>query len=165
MDGRCLWIKGLVQIKIVRINLDFIDCLNASLQRKSTVSSICLFAHRAAYANFRCGVALLKVETGRYLGQPLEAIICPFCPNRIEDEQHVILHCPAYDSLRQHLFRKASNLCEGFCRNDDIEKIIVLLSTKSLVRIVAKTCFLILRKRNTQLYIYITLYYFINIFA
>ena len=112
------------------------------------------FAHRAAYyAKFRCGVAPLKVETGRYLGQPLEARICPFCPNRIEDEQHVILHCPAYDSLRQHLFRKASNLCEGFCRNDDIEKIIVLFSTKSLVRIVAKTCFLILRKRNNLLYI------------
>ena len=34
--------KRLVQIKIVRINLDFIDCLNASLQRKSTVSSRCL---------------------------------------------------------------------------------------------------------------------------
>ena len=96
---------------------------------------------------------VLKVETGRYLGQPLEARICPFCPNHIEDEQHVILHCPAYDSLRQHLFRKASNLCEGFCRNDDIEKIIVLFSTKSLVRIVAKTCFLILRKRNNLLYI------------
>ena len=136
------------------------------------------FAHRAAYAKFRCGVAPLKVETGRYLGQPLEARICPFCPNRIEDEQHVILHCPAskqythiffrgpaYDSLRQHLFRKASNLCEGFCRNDDIEKIIVLFSTKSLVRIVAKTGFLILRKRNNILYIYISLCYFNNIFA
>ena len=61
--------------------------------------------------------------------------------------------CPAYDSLRQHLFRKASNLCEGFSRNDDIEKIIVLFSTKSLVRIVAKTFFLILRKRSNLLYI------------
>ena len=56
-------------------------------------------------------------------------------------------------SLRQHLFRKASTLSEGFCRNDDIEKITVLFSTKSLVRIVAKTCFLILRKRNNLLYI------------
>ena len=111
------------------------------------------FAHRAACAKFRCGVVPLKVETGRYLGQPLEARICPFCPNCIEDEQHVIVHCPAYDSLRKHLFRKASNLCEGFCRNDDIEKIIILFSTKSLVRIVAKTCFLILRKRNNLLYI------------
>ena len=49
--------------------------------------------------------------------------------------------------------QKASNLSEGFCQNDDIEKIIALFSTKSLVRIVAKTCFLILRKRNNLLYI------------
>ena len=79
------------------------------------------FAHRAACANFRCGVAPLKIETGRYLGQPPKARICPFYPNHIEDEQHVILNCPAYDSS---IFRKASSLCEVFCRNDEIEKII-----------------------------------------
>ena len=35
--------------------------------------------------------------------------------------------------------------------SDDIDKIIVLFSTKPLVRTVAKTCFLILRKRNNRL--------------
>ena len=84
MNGKCLLIKRLFKIEIIRIELDFIDCLNASWQRKSTVNSI--YAHRAAYAKFRCGLAPLRIETGRYLGQPLEARICPFCPNHIEDE-------------------------------------------------------------------------------
>ena len=30
------------------------------------------FAHRAAYAKFRCGVTPLKVERGRYLGNLLK---------------------------------------------------------------------------------------------
>ena len=83
------------------------------------------FSHREAYAQFRCGVASIKIETIRYLGQPLDARICLFCPNQIEDEHHVILQCPAYDPLRQNLFRTASTLFEGFCRINDIEKIIL----------------------------------------
>ena len=80
MNDRWLLIEMLVKIEIVETNLDFIDCLNASLQQKSTVT------HRAAYAKCGCGVAPHKVETGHYLGQPLDARICPFCPNHIEDE-------------------------------------------------------------------------------
>ena len=153
MNGRCPLIKRLVQIKNKRKKLRFYRLFKRFFATEEYCKLNMPFAYRAAYAKFRCGVAPLKIETGRYLGQPLEARICPFCPNHIEDEQHVILHWPAYDSLRQHLFRKASNFCEGFCRNDDIEKIIVLFSAISLVRIVAKTCFLILRKRNNLLYI------------
>ena len=83
------------------------------------------FSHREAYAKIRCGVAPLKLETGPYLGQPLDARICQFCPNHIEDEQHIILQCPACESLKQNIFRTASVLFEGFCRINDIEKIIL----------------------------------------
>ena len=98
-------------------------------------------------------MAPLKIETGRYLGQPLDARICTFCPNHIKNEQQVILQFPAYDSLRQTLFRKVTTLCEGFCRIDDTGKIIVLFSAKFFVHTVAKTCFLIRRERNNLLYI------------
>ena len=151
MNSRWLLIKRLVQIKIVEINWDFIDCLNASFPPKSTVKSTSLLHIEQHMPNIGVGGAL-KQETERYVGQPLEQPLGPFCPNHIEDKQHVILHCPAYDSLRQNLFRIAWTRCEGFCRINDIEKIIVVFSTKSLVRIVAKSCILILWKRNTVLY-------------
>ncbi len=34
------------------------------------------YVHRSAMAKFRCGVAPLKIETGRYENIPLEARIC-----------------------------------------------------------------------------------------
>ena len=153
MNGRCLLVKRLVQIEIVRINLDLRDCLNAFFATEEYCKLNMPFVHRVAYTKFRCGVAPIQIETGRYLRQPLEARICSFCPNHIEDEQHVILHCPAYDSLRQNLFRNASKFCKRCCRMDDIGNIKALFSTESVVHIVANTCFLIIRKRNNILYV------------
>ena len=57
------------------------------------------FTHSAASAKFRCGVVPLNMETESYVGQPFDARICPFCSKCIEDEQHVILHCPAFDTI------------------------------------------------------------------
>ena len=37
--------------------------------------------HRAAFAKFRCGVAPLPIETGRFENKPLEERKCPFCDN------------------------------------------------------------------------------------
>lgn len=46
--------------------------------------------HRSALSKFRCGVAPIHIETGRYEG--LEGLDrkCPFCDN-VLDESHVIL--------------------------------------------------------------------------
>ena len=109
-------------------------------------------SHRAAFAKFRCGVAPLKIETGRYMNLPVDLRVCPFCVNVTEDETHAILHCPAYEELRRDLFDKVRCHCNRFTQLDDIDKICVLFSTKSLVRVVAKTCFNILRTRNLILY-------------
>ena len=66
-----------------------------------------MFKHRLAFAKFRCGVASTRIETGRYEGLELKNRICPVCKNDIEDEIHVILHCPVYSDLRKTLFDKA----------------------------------------------------------
>ena len=44
--------------------------------------------HRAAFAKFRCGIAPLRIETGRYENKPLEQRKCPFCVE-VESETHV----------------------------------------------------------------------------
>jgi hypothetical protein len=62
----------------------------------------------SAYGKFRCGVAPLKIETGRYEGILTEnrLIFNNICHinNCIEDENHVLLYCPVYEDLRQYLF-------------------------------------------------------------
>ena len=45
--------------------------------------------HRAAFSKFRCGVAPLRIETGRYEGLAENLRLCPFC-NVVENEMHAI---------------------------------------------------------------------------
>jgi hypothetical protein len=47
-----------------------------------------------AYAKFRCGVAPLRVETGRYERKAVHERTCLYCINYVEDEFHVLMLCP-----------------------------------------------------------------------
>lgn len=107
--------------------------------------------HRSAFAKFRCGVAPIKIETGRYENLAVEERICPFC-NNIEDEMHVILDCSVYDDLRVTLFDKAADICPGFNNISNLEKFKTLFSEQGLIRFCAKTCFNILMRRNSLLF-------------
>ena len=49
-------------------------------------------SHRSALAKFRCGVAPIRSETGRYENLSVNERFCPFCLDCIEDVCHVI--CP-----------------------------------------------------------------------
>ena len=50
--------------------------------------------YRSAYAKFRCGVAPLRVETGRYERKAVHERTCLYCINYVEDEFHVLMQCP-----------------------------------------------------------------------
>ena len=50
--------------------------------------------HRSALAQFRCGTAPIRIETGRYEGIPEGERLCFHCDDSIENEMHVFLECP-----------------------------------------------------------------------
>jgi hypothetical protein len=52
-------------------------------------------------AKFRCGVAPLRVETGRYERKAVHERTCLYCINCVEDEFHILMRCPLYADLRQ----------------------------------------------------------------
>ena len=60
-------------------------------------------SHRSALMKFRCGVAPLRVETGRYENVPFNERYCFNCPTMVEDEFHVLLKCPIYSHIRVEL--------------------------------------------------------------
>jgi hypothetical protein len=62
------------------------------------------FNDRSAFAKFRCEVAPIRLETGRYENIKLEETCCFNCSNLIEIETLVILHCPVYSNFRNNLF-------------------------------------------------------------
>ena len=77
-------------------------------------------SHRAAFCKFRCGVAPIRIETGRYENIDVSQRLCNFC-NVVEDETHIILDCSA-NLLRNNLFSKAISVLPSFIGLDSIEK-------------------------------------------
>ena len=79
---------------------------------------VCIVAqkkYRSAYVKFRCGVAPIKIETGRYGVNriPPEARLCMQC-SRIEDEFYVIMQCPLYDDVRSSCLKSIHVLSHEF---------------------------------------------------
>ena len=108
--------------------------------------------YRSSFAKFRCGVAPLAIETGRYENKNINERICFICKDKIEDEKHVILQCPLYADLRNDLYIEASNCNTDFNILSDSEKFVYLFQNNDCYAKVAKTCFNILSRRNTFIY-------------
>ena len=103
-------------------------------------------------ALFRCGTAPINIELGRYIGVPADQRFCIYCVNSVEDEIHVILNCPLYSSVRRDLFTLAAYHNPAFVNLSDDDKIIYVFTECNLVSKCAKTCKIILDKRNQQVY-------------
>ena len=78
--------------------------------------------------------------------------ICPICKQGVETEIHVLTQCHLYQPLRQVLFDKAKEIDANFDSMSDENKFIFLLSNDDIVRLTAKTLFLILKTRTDTLY-------------
>ena len=71
-------------------------------------------ARRSSFAKFRCGVASLRIETGRYEMLLYEMRNCFHCVTDVETEEHVLLECPLYNDIRQELFSKVDMPSNSF---------------------------------------------------
>ena len=109
-----------------------------------------LFQLRKCYSNFRCGVAPLNIEIGRYSNTPIENRLCNICnENVIEDEKHFLMSCPVYDNLRSVLMDKANTIVESFNELSENEKFIELLSNEIMCKSTARTLFEMFKVRRT----------------
>ena len=62
---------------------------------------------RKTLVKLRISCHKLRIETGRYDNIPRNERICNFCNcNKIEDETHFLLDCPAYSQVRGIFFSK-----------------------------------------------------------
>ena len=56
-------------------------------------------------AQFRCGILPLRIETGRFSGEPEDSRLCKMCSkNEIESETHFLINCDFYNELRNELY-------------------------------------------------------------
>ena len=96
-------------------------------------------------------MAPIRIETGRFENLEVSQRLCPCC-NFVEDEIHVILHCNAYNDLRNILITKTSSLLPTFNNLTENDKMKFLFSHPNMIRLCAKTRFKILQVRNSLLY-------------
>ena len=114
------------------------------------VRAICCRDHSRP---FRSGTAPIAIETGRYAGTNLIDRKCFTCKDPVEDEMLVLLHCPVYSLLRNNLFHEVEQLSNGFKNLSDNEKITFIMINESIIKLGAKTCYLILNKIRSVFYI------------
>ena len=63
---------------------------------------------RSMLCQLRLGILPLRVETGRYVGEPLDTRLCTLCnTNAIENEIHFVLECQHYHTIRNSLLNDA----------------------------------------------------------
>ena len=108
--------------------------------------------YRSALAKFRCGVAPIRVETGRYERLPFAKRMCPLCNDGIENELHVLTSCSMYNDLRDQIYTKAREHSENFDNLPDEQKMCFIMSNDYCVKVTAKTCWEILKRRRNLLY-------------
>ena len=60
----------------------------------------------------------------------------------IEDEKHVLLHCPRYESLRKELYDGINELCPNFKNLRDANKNYLLNSEGPALKVVARFFYL-----------------------
>ena len=118
----------------------YIKCNNLSRARKS------------ALAKFRCGVAPLRIETGRFEGIPANERYCFHCVTCIENEEHVLMNCTLYDNIRQNMFVNILNIEPDFLSLNCSEQFCQLMSNEKFVKYTAKACNEILMHRKNCLY-------------
>ena len=111
--------------------------------------------HQSAFAKIRCGVAPLRLETGRNEGVPVNERICPFCRVYVENETHVVINCETDECVRESLFQTAVRVCPDFSLLTDEEKMIFLFSNSSMIRECDKACLLIFHFYFNALFTYL----------
>jgi hypothetical protein len=112
--------------------------------------------YRHAFAQFRTGVAPLNIETARYSTSgyvPVHDRLCILCDtNSIEDEEHVLCQCHAYDDIRNDLYGQIYHVNADFNNYSVHEKFLCMMGSENLCRKVSKACYEILLRRHDCIY-------------
>ena len=116
------------------------------------VKHILPWNHRKALAQFRCRVAPIRIETGRYENLPENDRTCFNCLCEIENEVHVITECPLYADLRHSLYEHCAIHIPEFLVKSNVDKMCYILSCDHVIQHSAKTLYHILMRRRNLLY-------------
>jgi len=132
--------------------LNFYKLFKNEFSSESYVFKIHNRAHRSVFAQLRCGILPLKIETGRYTQIPIDFRLCIFCnSNVVEDEMHFLFDCDFYSTIRSNFWPRFRNLCDNFDQISDVQKVKFMMSN-SVVKVASEFIYDCYSKRKTYLY-------------
>ena len=82
----------------------------------------------STFVRVRISNCNLDIERSRYSKLPVEQRICRLCSTEVEDEFHLIMHCPKLSAYRVDLFESLSLVIPSFPYISEIEKFKYILS-------------------------------------
>ena len=112
--------------------------LKNNINQEKYLTIIKNVSHRIALTKLRLSNHILMIEKGRHQSQHLFDRTCPFCPNKIENEQHFILKCPTYSHLRERLLDDIRNTTNSPLPEDDYSLFVLLLGVPEVSADIAK---------------------------
>ena len=102
---------------------------------------------RSVLAQLRCGILPLRIETGRYIGEPPNQRLCNQCDSRtVEDECHFVMECNFYNDIRSSFFADLVNI-DDF---NNIDKLVYIV--RQHPRRLAKFLLAAVARRRSRLY-------------
>ncbi len=82
----------------------------------------------------RCGVAPIRLETGRYEGLTEQELICPVCDiGEMESEIHVMIFCPLYNDIRATLYESSLLIDNDFNSYSNMDKFLFLIDNEGII--------------------------------
>ena len=92
---------------------------------------------RVSMSKLRLSNHRLVIETGRHKKIGKLDRKCPFCPSKIEDEEHFLTTCPTYNIARDKLLAEIPLQIQSL-RNDRVALFQYLMKGKNILRHTAK---------------------------
>ncbi len=119
--------KSLAEIATENSKLRTYSLFKREIREEPYLRKVKNVKDRISMTKFRLSNHKLMIEKGRHQDLQENQRLCPFCDNKIENEQHFVMECPTYNVLRQNLFDDITENDNEFNRLDKLEKFCFLL--------------------------------------
>ena len=110
-------------------------------------------AHCSFLTKLRSGSAPLEIETGRYVGAPMDQGTYKLCHTAVGDEAHFMLACPVLHLDRLPLFTYMSHTVLSFEYLSDAEQVCATMEEANKSRRVSKMLYDMFIKRQLLLHV------------
>ena len=143
------WVKKVKSLPKLRTY----RCLKTELKVEDYVKAPMSRMNRSSIARMRNGTFPINIELGRYRNLPIEARLCDSCDaNKIENEEHYLIHCTRYLGERIELFNKIQTVLKINIENlPNTEQLAVILTNGQICKYVAVYINKALQLRNTAI--------------